>query len=168
MKPLTVSRRRLLLGGVIATVLVILLLPVACTRILTRFEDQVTVTRVSDRGKEPYWRLEWRTLARRGINLVDSSGNVGSASAVFRCQAHPMLPLTWTVSGKATTWEGSGDASDVLGRPATGDWHGTVSLETTADSKAMILDLHDHEGRAFIGNHRYEQVNGNGETWIGR
>lgn len=165
MKPLTVSRRRLLLGGVIAALLV-MLLPVACTRILTRFEDQVTVTRVSDRGKEPYWRLEWRTLARRGVNLVDSSGNVGSASATFRCVAHPTLPLTWTVSGKAMTWEGSGDASDVLGSPATGDWRGTVTLVPTADGKAMILDLHDNEGRAFVGNRRYDQANGNGETWI--
>jgi hypothetical protein len=127
----------------------------------TRFEDHASLTS----NKRQEWTLSWTTLARRGINLVDSSGNVGSASASFPCQPDPGRPLTWTVDGPATHWSASGAAQDVLGPKTRKIWRGTVTLEKTAAGHALLLDLHDETGRAFAGNRRFATAQGNGESW---
>lgn len=127
----------------------------------TRFEDSVTLA--GDAKQQ--WTLTWHTLARRGINLVDSSGNVGSASVRFSCVAHAQLPLTWLVDGAATRWKGSGPAARRLSEEASRIWRGTVTLQKTATGHALVIDLHDERGRPFVGNRRYEKAQGNGQSW---
>lgn len=148
-----------MLAGAIAVTL-LALLPLACSRISTRFEDHATLRRDPAGG----WTLAWTTIARRGLNPVDSSGNVGSASASFRCQPDPVRQAVWTVTGRAIGWAESGAAVDALGPPAVA-WHGTVTVEDAADGKALVIALHADDGRAFAGNRRYLQVRGVGDGW---
>ncbi|RXK55660.1 hypothetical protein ESB00_07165 [Oleiharenicola lentus] len=129
----------------------------------TRFEDQVTLSR-SPTGE---WTLNWHTIARRGINLVDSSGNVGGASASFICQPDPTRPLTWTVEGPAHSWRGRGAAEKKLGQAAAKGWRGTVVIEPNGSTHALTIDLRDiATGRPFAGNRRFENARGNDEAWF--
>jgi len=133
---------------------------VACTR----FEDQVILSLHAKSG----CRLTWSSIARRGVNLVDASGNVGSASATFACRADASAPDRFVIAGDALHWSASGAAARRLGPRADGGWSGSVQLAATGDARRLVLDLRDGEGRPFVGNRRYEDVKGNGETWIAR
>ncbi len=131
----------------------------------TRFEDYASLSRRPRSDNE--WTLSWTMIAKRGINLVDSSGNVGSASASFPCRADPHRPLVWLVDGPATSWQGSRAAEDVLGKPAAKGWRGTVTLESNGSVHTFTIDLRDiATGRPFVGNRRYENARGNGEMWF--
>ncbi|MDQ5979839.1 MAG: hypothetical protein QG602_2814 [Verrucomicrobiota bacterium] len=128
-----------------------------------RFEEYAMLSRHST-GE---WNLSWTTVARRGINLVDSSGNVGSASASFTCRPDPARKLVWLVEGPAVSWRGSGAAEGALGKPADKGWRGTVVIEPNGSVHALTIDLRDiATGRPFVGNRRFENAGGNGETWI--
>ncbi len=129
----------------------------------TRFEEHVILSRRST-GE---WNLSWTTTAKRGVNLVDSSGNVGSASASFSCRPDPTRPLIWTVEGPAVSWRGSDAAEHALGKPAAKGWRGTVTIEPNGSVHALTIDLRDiATGRPFVGNRRYENARGNGEMWF--
>lgn len=129
----------------------------------TRFENHASLSRHSKEG----WSLTWTTVARRGFNLVDSSGNVGSASATFRCRPDPGRELTWIVEGPAVSWQGNGAANQVLGPPSTRGWQGTATLAPNGEVHALTIDLHDiATGRPFVGNRRFENARGNGESWF--
>jgi len=129
----------------------------------TRFEDHASLSRRS----ADEWNLSWTTIARRGINLVDSSGNVGSASASFPCRPDPTRELTWIIEGPATHWAGSGAARQALGRPATRSWRGTVTIEPNGTVHALTINLQDvATGRPFVGNRRFENARGNGVSWF--
>jgi hypothetical protein len=131
----------------------------------TRFTDHVMLSHSPRAGNT--WTLSWTTVAKRGINLVDSSGNVGSASASFPCRPDPHRPLVWLVDGPATSWQGSRAAEDALGKPAAQGWRGTVTIEPNGSVHALTIDLRDiATGRPFVGNRRYENARGNGETWF--
>lgn len=131
----------------------------------TRFHDHASLS-LSSR-KDNTWTLSWTTVAKRGINLVDSSGNVGSASASFPCRPDPNRPLVWLVDGPAFSWRGSRAAEDALGKPAAKGWRGTVTIEPNGSVHALTIDLRDiATGRPFIGNRRYENARGNGEMWF--
>jgi hypothetical protein len=129
----------------------------------TRLEDHASLYRRSN-GE---WSLTWTVTAKRGINLVDSSGNVGSASASFTCRPYPTRELVWLVDGPALSWRGSGAAKDALGKPAAKGWRGTVTIEPNGSVHALTIDLRDiATGRPFVGNRRYENARGNGEMWF--
>jgi hypothetical protein len=131
----------------------------------TRFSDHVMLSHSPRAGSA--WTLSWTTVAKRGINLVDSSGNVGSASASFQCRPDPNRPLVWLVDGPAISWRGSDAAEDALGKPAAKGWRGTVTIEPNGSVHALTIDLRDiATGRPFVGNRRYENARGNGEMWF--
>lgn len=131
----------------------------------TRFQDHASLS-LQPRSDHK-WTLSWTTVAKRGINLVDSSGNVGSASASFTCRPDPNRPLVWLVDGPAISWQGSRAAEDVLGKPAAQGWRGTVTIEPNGSVHALTIDLRDiATGRPFVGNRRFENARGNGEMWF--
>ena len=134
---------------------------VACTR----FQDHASLSRQP--RSDNTWTLSWTTVAKRGINLVDSSGNVGRASASFQCRPDPHRPLVWLVDGPAASWQGSRAAEDVLGKPAAQGWRGTVTIEPNGSVHFLTIDLRDiATGHPFVGNRRFENARGNGETWF--
>lgn len=130
----------------------------------TRYEETVTLSlrRRSTAG----WEFEWRALARRGINLVDSSGNVGGASASFPCHRHALRSDVWLLDGPVRTWKESGTAVGKLGSKPAGNWRGEVRIEADGAGKVMVVELYDAKGRPFVGNARYRNAQGNGETWV--
>lgn len=131
----------------------------------TRFTDHVILSHSPRAGDK--WTLSWTTVAKRGLNLVDSSGNVGSASASFECRPDSARPLVWLVDGPSISWQGSRAAEDALGKPAAKGWRGTVTIEPNGSVHALTIDLRDiATGRPFVGNRRYENARGNGETWF--
>ncbi len=148
-------------GGLIRCVLLGLL--AAGLAGCTRFEEHAILSRRSN-GE---WNLSWTTIAKRGLNLVDSSGNVGSASASFTCRPDPTRELVWLVEGAAVSWRGSDAAENALGKPAAKGWRGTVTIEPNGSVHALTIDLHDiATGRPFVGNRRFENARGNGEMWF--
>src|SRR5690349_8973387 len=85
--------RRRFLSLMLGSCSVVFLLA-GCVRGPVRYEDDVSLHR--DRSGD-HWTLRWSTLARRGINLVDSSGNTGSATVSWRCRLTQADPKVWTV-----------------------------------------------------------------------
>jgi hypothetical protein len=130
----------------------------------TRYEETVTLS--LHRRSTAGWEFEWRALARRGINLVDSSGNVGGASASFPCHPHASRPDVWLLDGPVTDWKEKGAAVGKLGPKPAGQWRGEVRMEADGTGKVMVVELHDAKGRPFVGNARYQNAQGNGETWV--
>lgn len=143
--------------------ILVMLIGVLCG--CSRFEDHASFSRQPRSNNE--WHLSWTTIARRGLNLVDSSGNVGSASASFACRPAPDRPMVWLVDGPAISWNGSGAAENILGKPAAKGWRGTVTINPNGSVHALTIELHDiATGRPFVGNRRFENARGNGEMWF--